>query len=106
MSAKITKSVQIQIIDLKDDSITFDLKNADVSLANALRRILVAEVPTMAVDLVEIEENNSVLFDEFLAHRLGLIPLVSTEVDRFNYKEVPIFFFSKKILTKPLGMQL
>ena len=39
-----------------------------------------AQTPTMAIDLVEIEQNSSVLFDEFLAHRIGLIPLSCTKV--------------------------
>lgn len=57
------------------------LSNCDVSLANALRRILIAEVPTMAPHLVSVIENTSVLHDEFLAQRIGLIPFCSEQVD-------------------------
>ena len=48
--------------------------DANESLANALRRTVV-EVPVLAIDEVEIYKNDSALYDEVLAHRLGLIPL-------------------------------
>jgi DNA-directed RNA polymerase II subunit RPB3 len=67
----------VRIRDIKDDVLKFELRDTDASIANALRRIMIAEVPTLAIDLVEIETNSSVLNDEFLAHRLGLIPIVS-----------------------------
>ncbi|RDA84213.1 hypothetical protein CP532_0278 [Ophiocordyceps camponoti-leonardi (nom. inval.)] len=53
---------------------SFSLIGLDASLANAFRRILISEIPTLAIENVYIENNTSVIQDEVLAHRLGLIP--------------------------------
>lgn len=47
----------------------------DAAIANALRRIIIAEIPTMAIEKVYIYNNTSLIQDEVLSHRLGLIPL-------------------------------
>ncbi|RMZ89222.1 hypothetical protein DV736_g3553, partial [Chaetothyriales sp. CBS 134916] len=53
----------------------FSLVGIDAALANAFRRILLAEVPTLAIEKVYVKNNTSVIADEVLSHRLGLIPL-------------------------------
>ncbi len=63
--------------DKKSGKVTFVLKNADPALANSLRRLMMDSVPTMAIDEVEFSKNDSALYDEILAHRLGLIPLTT-----------------------------
>ena len=66
---------KVEVLSIAPHAISFILSETDTSMANALRRILIAEVPTIAIDLVEYAENSSVLNDEYIAHRLGLIPI-------------------------------
>ncbi len=63
----------MKILDKKDDQITFSAE-LDESLANAIRRY-VDQIPILAVDEVEISKNDSPLYDETIAHRIGLVPL-------------------------------
>jgi DNA-directed RNA polymerase subunit D len=53
----------------------FTISGVSTSFANMFRRAMISEVPTLAIEDVRIYDNTSVLFDEMLAHRLGLIPL-------------------------------
>lgn len=71
----------VRIRELKKDRVNFVLENVDLAMANSFRRVMMADIPTVAIDMVEIESNTTVLPDEFLAHRLGMIPLVSTNCD-------------------------
>ncbi|OJJ47185.1 hypothetical protein ASPZODRAFT_132146 [Penicilliopsis zonata CBS 506.65] len=73
---------QVTVREAEPNRVDFKLSSVDLAFANSLRRVILAEVPTMAIDLVEIERNTSVLPDEFLAHRLGLIPLNSKNCDQ------------------------
>lgn len=64
----------------------FMLTGTNHAYANAIRRAMLAEVPAMAIDDVIIIENTSVLYDEVIAHRLGLVPL-KTDLDAFVLPE-------------------
>ena len=74
--------MNVQILEQTPDMLRFILEDVDASFANALRRIMIAEVPTLAIEDVIIIENTSALYDEILAHRLGLIPL-KTDLESF-----------------------
>ncbi|KAM4693628.1 DNA-directed RNA polymerases I and III subunit RPAC1 [Discoglossus pictus] len=69
------KNFHVDIIKMEDDTLEFDMVGIDAALANGFRRILLAEVPTMAVEKVLVYNNTSIIQDEILAHRLGLIPI-------------------------------
>ncbi|KAN0111584.1 DNA-directed RNA polymerase, insert domain containing protein [Russula decolorans] len=73
--AKFKKKLEVTIYKLSKRSIEFDLVGVDAPIANALRRILIAEVPTVAIEYVYVWNNTSVMVDEVFAHRLGMIPL-------------------------------
>ena len=68
----------IKILKHTEDCIQFLVTGIEVPLANALRRVMIADVPTVAIELVQFEVNTTVLHDEMIAHRLGLIPLTSS----------------------------
>lgn len=76
---------RITIRQTERDHVDFILRGVDLSLANSLRRTMLSEVPTLAIDLVEIDVNTSVLADELLSHRLGLIPLISEGIENLSY---------------------
>jgi DNA-directed RNA polymerase subunit D len=78
--------MSIEIIDEKGSSLSFILDPASVSLANAIRRAIVGAVPTLAIDEVEFYDNTSSLYDEVIAHRLSLIPII-TDLGLLNFKD-------------------
>ena len=73
----------LDVISKDSEKIAIKLKDVPLQYANALRRVCLNGVPVFAIDTVDIIQNTSVLPDEGLAHRLGLIPL-KTDLKRFN----------------------
>ena len=78
--------MKIEVLEKNETNLRIIVKEADVPLMNALRRIALAEVPSMAIDEVVMIENSSILQDEMIAHRLGLVPL-KTDLDEYSLPE-------------------
>lgn len=72
---KFKDEFEIDISYLTERTANFDLIHIDTSIANAFRRIMISEVPLVAAETVYVFNNTSVIQDEVLAHRIGLIPL-------------------------------
>ncbi|RLG21917.1 DNA-directed RNA polymerase subunit D [Candidatus Micrarchaeota archaeon] len=80
--------MKIEILESKGNTMRFILSNAPLSLANALRKTLLTEIPCLAIHEVDIFENSSVVFDEYIAHRLGQIPLITPKTYIQSPREV------------------
>jgi len=78
--------VKIEVLEKNDINLRIVVRDADVPLMNALRRLALAEVPCMAIEEVVMIENSSILQDEIIAHRLGLTPL-KTDLDEYSLPE-------------------
>ncbi len=78
--------MKVEIVDKTDTTLRLIIRDTDASFMNSLRRIMLTEVPSMAIEDVVIVENSSMLPDEILAHRLGFIPL-TTDLDSYNLPE-------------------
>jgi len=68
--------LKVKVLKKNDERIKFMIEGIDAAWAGELRRIMMSEVPTLAIEWVDFVKNNSVLWDEIIASRLGLIPLV------------------------------
>jgi DNA-directed RNA polymerase subunit D len=78
--------LKVKVLEEAPNAVILQFEGLDRSYANAVRRFCIAEVPAMAIDDVVILENSSVLYDEILAHRLGMVP-VKTDLERYNLPE-------------------
>ena len=72
--------MEIDIKKKDENFLLFTIEGVNDTFMNAIRRIATVEVPTMAIETVEILKNDAKIFDEALAHRLGLVPL-TTDID-------------------------
>jgi DNA-directed RNA polymerase subunit D len=75
-------SPSVEVVEKSNERIVVKFNNIPRQYVNSLRRLAISEVPTLAIDDVVILENSSVMHDEAVAHRLGLVPL-RTDPGRF-----------------------
>jgi DNA-directed RNA polymerase subunit D len=75
-------SSSVEVVEKSNERIVVRFSNIPRQYVNSLRRLAISEVPTLAIDDVVVLENSSVMHDEAVAHRLGLIPL-RTDPGRF-----------------------
>jgi DNA-directed RNA polymerase subunit D len=72
-----TDDYEVEFIERGDREARFLVRGATPAFANGIRRAIIADVPTLSIDTVRMVENSSVMFDEQLALRLGLVPLTT-----------------------------
>ena len=78
--------MKIHVLNKTDNELKFLIEDSNPQFANALRRIMISEVPILAIDSADFSTNDSVLYNEVIVHRLGLIPLVF-DPKKFHFKD-------------------
>jgi DNA-directed RNA polymerase subunit D len=97
--------MKLKVAKKKDERVEFNITGIKENIANALRRVVISDVPVLAIETVTFSQNSSVMDDEVLAHRLGMIPL-KTEVDGLDTLTVslegtgPGIVYSKNLVVK------
>jgi DNA-directed RNA polymerase subunit D len=78
--------MKIDIVKMKPKEAVLKIENTKPYIVNSLRRIMLSELPKLAVNDVVIYDNTSPLFDEIISHRLGLIP-IPTDLSLLSFRE-------------------
>ncbi len=77
--------MKISVLESTPFAVRVKFSGATYNFVNALRRIIMTSIPTFAIDNVTFYDNTSAMFDEYIAHRLGLVPLKAPK--NYNGKE-------------------
>lgn len=80
-----------KIVNAEDNYLRVSIPGDDFVLLNTLRKIILNEIPSMAITSVYITENTSSLVDEVLGHRIGLLHLFAADSDFSNYEDDDLY---------------
>jgi DNA-directed RNA polymerase subunit D len=75
--------MDVELVELGERETEFVVRDTTAAFANGVRRAILADVPTLSIDTVDFYENTSVMFDEVLALRFGLVPL-TTDLESYE----------------------
>lgn len=78
--------MEIKTLNKEENKLSIELSQITPTIINTIRRTIVNNVPVMAIEDVEFKKNSSILYDEIISHRLGLIPL-KTDLKSYNVPE-------------------
>ncbi|MBS3144016.1 DNA-directed RNA polymerase subunit D [Candidatus Woesearchaeota archaeon] len=78
--------MDLKIIKKDKEKTIFTLNGINPAMANTIRRYIIEQVPTLAIEEIDMSRNDSALYDEMVALRLGLVPL-TTDLKSYNKKE-------------------
>ncbi len=78
--------MKVRVLEKTNNKLVFVLDGSTTAFANGLRRVMISEIPVLSIDSIRVLDNNSILFDEVISHRLGLIPL-DFDPKKFNFPE-------------------
>ncbi len=80
--------MELRVLNRREDFVELYLSDVPLHVVNSIRRTVISEVPSMAISTVIFTLNRSMFYDEYVAHRLGLIPLTSeAALDKYKSPE-------------------
>jgi len=79
--------MNLKVLEKNKEKLIFLVKGSTNVFVNTLRRMIIEEVPTLAIEDVSFLENSSALYDEIIAHRLGLVVL-KTDLKSYDWKKL------------------
>ena len=105
--------MKLTVIENNENAIRFALEGTNFSFANALRRQMINNVGCLAIDSVTFYENSSAMFDEYIAHRIGMVPIKTPhdydEKDEVVFSlsaEGPAIVYSKELVSTSKGVHI